>query len=421
VDIFERDEDGRQRNPKMGEEQLLKLIPIARFLEGRGLALSSECRRTFVEQAGRVMWRMSERLEQLAEGDYSEDKTLKTFPAWRGLQIAPERPFEGLPEVFERWAKEGERAPSTTQGYRGYIKHFVETVGHKDLSQISRQDVVQWKDALVARGDAPKTINDSKLAALKAVLSWAVDNAIIPTNPATGVSVSNRRRAGNRMREFEKEEAAAIFAAAEKEISRVYRWVPALCALSGARVAEVCKLRAEDIRQEGGIHFFDINGEAGSVKNESSIRRVPLRPYLLKEGFLEFVQERGSGPLFYDPDRRREGSKKPQEKIVAKNVGQWVHTLGLAVGREFRKDPNHAWRHYFTTIAHEAEISDSVIDRLTGHAPPSVGRRYGSVTLSTLAKAVERIPVPRMPIAGDVRANMQALKCLAEKHRVETE
>jgi hypothetical protein len=36
---------------------------------------------------------------------------------------------------------------------------------------------------------------------------------------------------------------------------------------------------------------------------------------------------RGRGPLVYDPKRRCSGAKKPQPKIVAKNVARWMHTL----------------------------------------------------------------------------------------------
>jgi uncharacterized protein DUF6538 len=151
-------EDGRQRNPKVGEEQLSKLIPIDRFLERRGITLSSESRRLFVEQAGRMMFRAFGILRQVADGDHTELYALKNLSVWNGAQEVSTRGPEGLPEVFERWAKEGERAAATVDGYRGYIKHFVATVGHRDLSQISRQDVVQWKDALVARGDTPGAV-----------------------------------------------------------------------------------------------------------------------------------------------------------------------------------------------------------------------------------------------------------------------
>jgi hypothetical protein len=37
---------------------------------------------------------------------------------------------------------------------------------------------------------------------------------------------------------------------------------------------------------------------------------------------------------------------------------------------------------------------DSVLDAITGNAPPTVGQGYGETWLSTAAKAINRIPLP---------------------------
>ena len=65
------------------------------------------------------------------------------------------------------------------------------------------------------------------------------------------------------------------------------------------------------------MHFRAV---AGGLKNPASERKVPLHPHVIEAGFIEFVGRSGRGPLFYDPKRRRPEAKKPQPKIVAKNV-----------------------------------------------------------------------------------------------------
>jgi hypothetical protein len=74
---------------------------------------------------------------------------------------------------------------------------------------------------------------------------------------------------------------------------------------------------------------------------------VPLHPHLVRLGFLSFVNGRKDGPLFFDPSKRRKANaKKPQSKIVNKNVAAWIGGLGIkGIGRVNRVDPNHAWRH----------------------------------------------------------------------------
>ena len=217
---------------------------------------------------------------------------------------------------------------------------------------------------MIELGNSPKTINDGKLAALKAIFRWGVDNELLNANPASGVSIRRGKKAGERMLGFEKDEAATVLAAAAQATKPLYRWVPLLCAQSGARVSEVCQLRGEDIRTEDGIPFMGFTQVAGALKNPTSERKVPLHSHAIEVGFLEFVRRRGRGPLFYDTKRRRPGAKKPQPKIAAKDVARWVHTLGIDVGRRFRKDPNHAWRHLFRTLARDAGVEESVVNAI---------------------------------------------------------
>lgn len=151
----------------------------------------------------------------------------------------------------------------------------------------------------------------------------------------------------------------------------------------------------EDIRQEVGSWFIHFSPEAGSLKTVGSERLVPLHPYLLERGFVEFAKSCGTGPLFYNPVRRKPGASKPSAKIVAKNVAKWVHKQGLTVGRKHRKDPNHAWRHYFITVLRDFDaVNDSVIERLTGHSASNVNKAYGEAALHTLVKAVNSVPTP---------------------------
>src|SRR5262249_19628367 len=151
-------------------------------------------------------------------------------------------------------------------------------------------DIVRWKLHLIELGNSPKTINDGKLAALKAIFRWGVDNELLNANPASGVSIRRGKKAGGKMLGFEKDEAAIILAAAARATKPLYPWVPLLCAQSGARVSEVCQLRDEDIRTEDGIPFMHFRPEAGALKTSTSERKVPLHPRVIEAGFLEFAQ-----------------------------------------------------------------------------------------------------------------------------------
>jgi integrase len=100
---------------------------------------------------------------------------------------------------------------------------------------------------MVEAGLRPKTIQDAKLAPVRAILEWGVNNKHLASNPADGISLDVRSKQGEKKRSFTDEEAKIILKAALAEKDPVRHWVPWLGAYSGARVSELCQLRVEDI------------------------------------------------------------------------------------------------------------------------------------------------------------------------------
>lgn len=358
------------------------------MLGRRGLVIDQDSRTRLNEQVLAALRQANFVLMRRADGDYSPDPAAKRFPSFPEVKEGTKA--TSLLDLFDGYAKERKLPQSTVDQWRKHCETFVAFMGSDDADQMMKADVVRWKDALVAAGGAPKTINDSKLAALRVAFKWGVNNVRVASNPAAGVAVLHRKRADERMLGFTDDEARTILQTAEKEARPITRWLPLLCATSGARVGEMAQLRREDVIVQDGIHALRITAEAGSVKTLGSERVIPLHSAVIEAGFLAFVEGK-QGPLFYDAKRRKADAKKPPHKIVAKNVASWVQGLGLEVGRAHRKDPSHAWRHRFKTLARAARINDSVADAIVGHAPDSVAKAYGTVTLATMKEALERI------------------------------
>jgi hypothetical protein len=124
------------------------------------------------------------------------------------------------------------------------------------------------------------------------------------------------------------------------EMRAARRWLPWLCAYSGARVNELTSLHPADISPgPKNIHCMVIRP---SLEKTAQWRVVPIHSHVIAQGFLKHVDERRklNKPLFYDPDRSRGGKPgNPQFKKVAERIGEWVHGLGIPVGVK----PNHAW------------------------------------------------------------------------------
>jgi hypothetical protein len=94
---------------------------------------------------------------------------------------------------------------------------------------------------------------------------------------------------------------------------------------------------------------------------------------------------RGRAEAAVEPTNpRRPRAVKAREKLAS-----WVRQLGV---KDIDVRPNHAWRHTFKQTARRHGISDAVSDEITGHAPLSVGRGYGSPTLADMAAELRKFP-----------------------------
>jgi len=163
------------------------------------------------------------------------------------------------------------------------------------------------------------------------------------------------------------------------------RWCPWLAAYSGARIAELTGLTAEDIRTEAGVHVMDLRETKTGVP-----RTVPLHEHLIEQGFLDYVASVGSGPLFYDPSKHRPGAQITPAEVRAQQLAQWVREA--ADLKDPNVDPNHGWRHSWKTIALGAGIEERIRDAITGHRVTSVGRRYEVPPVPLLAEALRKFP-----------------------------
>jgi integrase len=227
------------------------------------------------------------------------------------------------------------------------------------------------------------TVKNTTARAVNTVFRWAVSKKHLARNPfehaADALTVSKRPKHRDTPA-FTPEERRTILSAASRiETFRnrddaACRWVPWLCAYTGARPGEITQLRKADVIERGGIHALKITPEAGTVKNARA-RVVPLHEHLIAQGFLRFVKQHGDGPLFYRPrptttaaevDRLKR--KKAPGAQVRQRLAAWVRELGV---KDTELSPIHAWRHTFKAVGRRAGISDPVLDDICGHAPAS--------------------------------------------------
>lgn len=400
-----------QANPEPSEMEPVVGALVDRLLLARGIAaVDAASRRLLLAAFVQALRDAFENRARNAEGDYSPDPKSQRFPEWGPTEELPKAmpapapaAVVSLKGLVEDWWKEAQatgRKRSTYESYRNTMAGLVAYLGHADAARLTPEDIIGFKDhrlsSTTPRTGKPisaKTVKDSDLAGLKTIFGWAVSNRRMASNPAAGVTIKLGKPKKLRSKGFTDEEAAALLRAARAytnpdetpKTAAAKRWVPWLCAYTGARVGEMAQLRKQDLRQEAGHWVIRITPEAGTVKTDEA-RDVVLHQHLLDEGFVQFVKDAPAGHLFLRVGQ--EGEVRGPLRGLKNRLAEFAR---VQVPDE-RVMPNHGWRHRFKTVARSAGIDSRIVDAIQGHAPRTAGDDYGDVTVEAMALAMRKFP-----------------------------
>jgi integrase len=297
-------------------------------------------------------------------------------------------------DIIHRWAVERAVKLRGVEAHRAVARWFYERVGKKAVADITRADVLAFKNALVSEGQTLGNIK-VKLSRLRTLLQWAADNDYAATNAAAGIKVIDRNAAKNKRTEFSLEALKAIFE------SPVYAtgsrptqgrgeaayWLPLLALFTGARLEELGQLHLTDIM---ALTYSDLDGEdrtadfisikeddetGQSVKNEHSIRKVPVHPELKRLGFLAYCDEmRRQGHLRLFPEL------KPNKfGTLTSKWGEWFGKYKREIcGVTDSRMTFHSFRHTFKQYARQVGVVEGIQTQIMGHSGDSVADDYGS-------------------------------------------
>jgi integrase len=391
-----------QREPEVREAvrpQVAELARVATFLASEGKALNANAYTLFVDAVSDNLLLAITLLVRRADGDYSRDDTPDSFPPFTD---GPTR-GNGIRcwDLFEAFVKALKPADNTVQRWRAVFlemqRHFAD-VGADGITEDAAR---AWVRTLVTEGRSATTVREVWLSSSRRVFGWGAEHKHVRKNPFAGIKVDVPRKSRSReTKAFTEEEARTILRAAlaiddpKTPLDRAKRWVPWLCAYSGARAGEVTQLRGDDIEKRGNFHFMKLMPDAGTIKTRKT-RVVPIHEHLIAQGFLEMVRSVGKGALFYNDKTPHRTSSDPMNPSrsragnVRGDLAEWVREQGVT---DPELSPTHAWRHTFKQIAERVGITEKVHDAITGHAPASEGRKYGQPTAEDLAEALKKFP-----------------------------
>lgn len=208
------------------------------------------------------------------------------------------KPDDSMQHLIRYWQSQGSKTPRTIQEATTVVNRFSAMIENKPASKITKSDVVQFKDSLLAEGNEAATAL-KKINLLKAIFQTALDNDKLSINPATGVKIPREDKNTKSRIPFSKDELVTIFKSSiythgerpRAGAGEAAFWIPLLALWTGARLEELGQLHVADIQEEAGIKYIHITNDGGdkNVKTSSSRRKIPIHPQLLKCGFLSYV------------------------------------------------------------------------------------------------------------------------------------
>lgn len=367
-------------------------------LLAEGLVTDDDSRWKLIEALARDLTPAAKKLARNADADFSPDTYVTRFPAPTEAKPSEQadRSLTGLADAWHKAALERDMRRRDADRIKRRFEMLIAFLRHDDTRRVTKQDIIRWRDHRLANKISVKTINDSDIASFSNVFNWGVDRGWLDANPTDKATIkAMRKKAKLREEFFTRDETAKILAHAKAatgsrrenpKTTAARRWVPWLCAYSGARVAEMIQLRKQDVRKDHEHGWvIRLTPEAGSIKN-NKFCDVPVHEHLVATGFIDFVNGAKPGHLFCNLGE--DGTIEGTAGGVYSRVREWV--------REAVKDenvaPNHAWRYTFKSYGLEAGIEALTLDAISNYSPRTQGEAYTKVTLKARADAMAKFP-----------------------------
>lgn len=222
-------------------------------------------------------------------------------------------------DLLDLFISSQDRKPSTLTLYRRTLGIFFDWVDSRgyNLNTLSRPQIIEYKNSLVAEGKSALTIT-SYLTSVRLFYQWVEAEGIYP-NIAKVLNLPKRRKEF-RHQPLGPQQARTLLRTVEgSENLRNYALIN-LMLRTALRCVETTRLNVEDITYKGGRRVLRIQGKGRDEKDNFVILTdkayQPIQDYLNTRGPL-----RPSDPMFVSESNRDRGQRMTTRSVsrIAKN------------------------------------------------------------------------------------------------------
>ena len=293
------------------------------------------------------------------------------------------------------------------KNYRGdarsvFTVHVFPALGRRPAASVTLRDVEDLRDRLLAKKKASATVVHA-LAVLSKLYNWSRRTGLIECgNPVIGVE---RPRTVSSLDYLDRSEIGPLLATAEQQanastatsMDRVRYPMVATAVYCGLRKGELFGLRWCDLALDAGR--CDVNRSYDLLPKSGKPRSVPIHPELLRilrlwRAQCPATQEGLLFPVEAELGRFRMGIERDMLDISV-----LLATAGCHAPADGK--PWHLLRHSFASHFIMSRGSLFTLQRLLGHASPSMTQRYAHLAPGFLAGEVARMTFA-IAIPGDI-------------------
>ena len=284
--------------------------------------------------------------------------------------------------------------PSSVEKYQTTYDAFRLAIGNLFLEDITRDDIKRFKEKMLNEGKVPHTVN-AHLGKLNALFEFAIKNNYVKgDNPAANHLIAHSKKTIKSRDKFYDDDLKAIYNWANYQrmaITPDYFWGPLVCLFSGMRIEECTSLELKNIKTDDGVVLMHIK----DAKTPTGVRFVPVHSFLIKLGFLDYVEEvrkLGHEGLFWYLSEGAFG-KLTNHNGTKKNLSRQFSKYLKDV--QVKEDDNcfHSLRHTTITRWVARKVNNSTIYKLSGHTSDN-STHYDylhALPITALKEAVETL------------------------------
>jgi integrase/recombinase XerD len=259
-------------------------------------------------------------------------------------------------------------SPHTRRSYETAMKAWREHLRKRGvlLQSPHRLDMDKWREALIAEGKKPKTV-DSRMIAVRSFYDYLVSEIDdYDVNTVRGAKLLNTG-VYQPTAALDEDEVRALTVAA-REAGPDRRLLVLLMSTTGCRVKEAIGLKAGDIRKSSGIPVVVLTRKGGR-RDE-----VPVDP-AVHELLAEHARDRGSDDYVFT--RVRDGVTLPMSYSSAAFAIRWIaKRAGLVEDSGKVRVSPHVLRATLITVMLDKNKAIDHVQDLVGHAKTDTTRGY---------------------------------------------